>query len=236
MTIINPNTVFQNSDSISEKLSIANKKIAGQFFLNEKIVGELINTTSQLALQNEIKDKQAAELIKTYEELTFQNNKNEKQAAEIIIKNEKIAAKNIEREIQTAELNIANRELLLQNQEKEKRALELIIANKELAFQNTEKEKRASELIKINSELENALAYHKEYIDGLGKMMFITSHKIRIPVANILGLSKLLEDAINSPEELKLCLNYIQESALSLDAFTKELTLFILNLKQKENT
>lgn len=104
---------------------------------------------------------------------------------------------------------------------------------KELDFQNKEKEKRAAKLIMINEALKNTLAYHKEYIDGLGKMMFIISHKIRIPVANILGLSNLLEDTKNSPEELNLCLNYIKESTLSLDVFTKELATFIISLDQR---
>jgi signal transduction histidine kinase len=65
-------------------------------------------------------------------------------------------------------------------------------------------------------------------------MMFMTSHKVRQPIANILGLSYLLDNqSINSPDELKESLDYIKESALSLDTFTKELTQFIFNLGEK---
>ncbi|MDI1306304.1 MAG: diguanylate cyclase, partial [bacterium] len=100
-------------------------------------------------------------------------------------------------------------------------------------FQNEEKEERAAELIIANAELKKAEEYQKEYINGLEKMMFMTSHKVRQPVANILGLSILLEQEINSPEELKVSINYIRQSALILDTFTEELTLFIFNLGEK---
>ena len=129
---------------------------------------------------------------------------------------------------------IANRELEFQNQEKEKRAAELIIANRELLFQNNEKEKRSAELILANQELKKAEEYQIEYIKGLEEMMFITSHKVRQPIANILGLSYLLhQQSVNSPDELEESLDYIKQSALSLDAFTKELTEFIFNLGEK---
>ena len=124
-------------------------------------------------------------------------------------------------------------ELAFQNEEKEKRALELIIANKELAFQNEEKKKRANEYISANKELQKAQEYQKEYIAGLEKMMFMTSHKVRQPITNILGLSELIDPNTNSPEELKEYLLYIKQSALSLDSFTKDLTAFISELGKK---
>lgn len=71
----------------------------------------------------------------------------------------------------------------------------------------------------------------KEYIKGLEEMVFMTSHKVRQPVAHILGISILLNDAVNSQEDLNKIVGYIKESALSLDAFTKELTTFIKNLE-----
>ncbi len=129
---------------------------------------------------------------------------------------------------------IANEELVFQNQEKENRAAELIIANEELAFQNQEKENRAAELIAANLELKKAEEYQIEYIKGLEEMMFMTSHKVRQPIANILGLSYLLHhQSVNSPDDLKESLDFIKQSALSLDTFTKELTQFIFNLGEK---
>ena len=63
--------------------------------------------------------------------------------------------------------------------------------------------------------------------------MFMTSHRVRQPITNILGLSALLDQNINSPEELKVYLDYIKQSALALDSFTKDLTSFISELGKK---
>jgi signal transduction histidine kinase len=150
-----------------------------------------------------------------------------------VIANKELTFQNEEREKRAAELVIAIRELTFQNKEKEKRAAELAIANKELAYQNQEKEKRTEELIAANAELKKAEEYQKEYILGLEKMMFMTSHKVRLDIANILGISNLLDHATNSPEEHKQFVDYIKKSAISLDVFTKELTFFIFDLEQK---
>ena len=128
---------------------------------------------------------------------------------------------------------IANAELAFQNEEKEKRAAELIIANKELSFQNEEKEKRATELTAAYNELKKAEEFLKAYVLGLEEMIFMTSHKVRQPIANILGISSMLDQLIDSPSDLKKMIDYIKESALSLDAFTKELTIFMSDLEKK---
>lgn len=52
-------------------------------------------------------------------------------------------------------------------------------------------------------------------------------------MANILGLSNLLEGEIESPEELKKILDYMKTSAQALDSFTTELTKFIHKTKLK---
>ena len=180
-----------------------------------------------------IKRVNKEELIIQNNQLAFQIQENEKRAAELIIANKELAFQNQEKEKRAAELVIANKELAFQNQEKEKRAAELIIANKELAFQNEEKEKKAEQLVKINSELNSAKEYQKAYINGLQEIMFITSHRVRQPVTNILGISNQLDQTSNSQQEVKDCIEFIKQSALTLDTFTKELTIFISNLKQK---
>ena len=58
-------------------------------------------------------------------------------------------------------------------------------------------------------------------------MMYIISHKIRQPIAKIMGLSILLEDGIENPEDVQLIVTYMKESSKLLDVFTKELTLFV---------
>jgi signal transduction histidine kinase len=64
-------------------------------------------------------------------------------------------------------------------------------------------------------------------IKALEEMLFMTSHKVRQPVANILGIAGLLDDPIKSQEELKTVVSYIKQSTQLLDNFTKELNEFI---------
>ncbi|MEO5891820.1 MAG: hypothetical protein ABIQ31_16350 [Ferruginibacter sp.] len=177
--------------------------------------------------------KNSDSLLIANKELAFQNEEKEKRAAELIIANKELAFQNEEKEKRAAELIIANKELAFQNAEKEKRAAELIIANKELLFQNEEKEKREQKLISAYYELQKAEEYLKDYIKGLEEMMFITSHKVRQPVANILGLAPLLSEFLRSPLKLKTLVNYINRSALDLDAFTRELTNYIGSREKK---
>lgn len=63
--------------------------------------------------------------------------------------------------------------------------------------------------------------------------MFINSNRVRQLISNILGLSQLVDQNTNAPEELKEYLDYIKQFFLSLDIFTKDLTLFISELEKK---
>ncbi|GAA4061147.1 hypothetical protein GCM10022389_01970 [Flavobacterium cheonanense] len=131
----------------------------------------------------------------------------------------------------STELKIANNKLQFQNIEKEKRASELVIANKELTFQKNEKIKRASELKYLLKELEKAEKFQNTYINGLKEIIFITSHDVRLPLANIIGISELLNEIDNTPEEINMCIDYLKKSALLLENSTKELTFYLTNLE-----
>jgi PAS domain S-box-containing protein len=76
-----------------------------------------------------------------------------------------------------------------------------------------------------------------EHIKSLEEMLFMTSHQVRQPILNLLGLANQLEDFTNSKEEVTKIVGYIKESIFSLDAFTKELTSYICevnkNVKRK---
>ncbi|MGL2967131.1 PAS domain S-box protein [Flavobacterium sp. XGLA_31] len=82
------------------------------------------------------------------------------------------------------------------------------------------------------TELKMAEKEKLEYINNLEEMMFITSHKVRHPITQIMGISNLLEYEL-SKEELGQMLSYVKDSVTSLDTFTRELTMFIHNLKKK---
>jgi hypothetical protein len=65
------------------------------------------------------------------------------------------------------------------------------------------------------------------YISCLEKTMFFLSHELRKPVANLLGLSQLLNSNSNSPEQIQKILLYTQVSASSIDSNTKVLSAYI---------
>lgn len=73
-----------------------------------------------------------------------------------------------------------------------------------------------------------------EHIKSLEEMIFMTSHQVRQPILNLLGLANQLEDFTNTKEEVTNIINSIKESVLSLDSFTKDLTTLIYNKKEKE--
>lgn len=127
----------------------------------------------------------------------------------------------------------AKKELYLQNKVNERCLAELNIANRELVFQNKEKEKRAAELTFANQELEKAEHSHREYILSLKKIMYMTSHQLRQPIAHILGLSEVLDAKNYTGEELVEITGFIKQSAECLDKFTMELTAFIYELEIK---
>lgn len=72
----------------------------------------------------------------------------------------------------------------------------------------------------------------ENYINNLEQMMFMTSHKVRVPVSNIVGLTKLLEDPMTQEEQLEV-ISHVKSSIDALDDFTRELTYFLHDLKKK---
>jgi len=73
----------------------------------------------------------------------------------------------------------------------------------------------------------------REHLHKLEEMMFITSHRVRQPVAHILGISNLLDDPENTPKEVQEMLGHIRGSAQALDELTRELIYFIHDMKIK---
>ncbi|MDB4926391.1 hypothetical protein [Mucilaginibacter sp.] len=127
-----------------------------------------------------------------------------------------------------ADILIAKREFVFQSAKKlEQQAVNILI--------NTAEKKKCAEEPLNNSynENENRKEFLKQYVHGLEEMMFMTHHKVRQPVANILGMVNLIDEYANSPEELKKIVDYMKQSALDLDAFTRELTTFVANLEQR---
>lgn len=66
------------------------------------------------------------------------------------------------------------------------------------------------------------------YITGLREMLFITSHKLRRPVANIIGLLNI-EGGLHrlTADELTIVYSYLKSCSCELDTFIHELTQYI---------
>jgi hypothetical protein len=78
----------------------------------------------------------------------------------------------------------------------------------------------------------------KQYLKALEEMLFITSHQVRKPVANILGLINTMNSDCEdlSATDLKQRCKYLYSSANELDNFIRELNTFITQTEQQNNT
>lgn len=77
----------------------------------------------------------------------------------------------------------------------------------------------------------NFVQHQLDHIAKLEEMLHMTSHKVRQPVTQILGISNLLDKPVNSESDLKVIAGGMKTAAISLDHFTRELTQFIQNMK-----
>ena len=152
----------------------------------------------------------------------------EDECAENLLKvNNKRALEAKDNDKTIAELRLANQEVELLSKEKNRCEKELVIIGRELKVEKKKKRKQARELINTNEDLKKAKASEKAHIEGLQEMMFMTSHHLRQPVVQILGLADVLNTSTNSPAELNEIVDCMKESAETLNEMTKELTSFI---------
>jgi signal transduction histidine kinase len=87
-----------------------------------------------------------------------------------------------------------------------------------------EVERQTRKLQLANEELEDRIAKMEEY-------SFVISHKLRSPVANLMGLSELIE--LQQTEKNEKFIQYIGESARELDNILRDLNDFLLLEKAK---
>ena len=163
----------------------------------------------------------------------FNNSEKDKRAAELVLANIELNFQNEERELRASELIFAHQKLLGLYQVGEKNHDDLRNANAALIFQIGEKEKTEQQLIIANTELNKAHTFQKEYIAGLEKMIYMISHEVRQPIAQVLGLAQLLEKAMNSTKKVRVLVDYMKKSALTLDVFTRSLTRYVSQLIKK---
>jgi PAS domain S-box-containing protein len=83
------------------------------------------------------------------------------------------------------------------------------------------------------NERKQAEINRKEQIKMLEKMLFMISHKIRQPVANIIGISNSLKNTNPDFNDLKTLSTFMCESAVKLDLLTRELNDLVSESRSK---
>jgi hypothetical protein len=130
-------------------------------------------------------------------------------------------------------LAILRKEFVFTKSKPVKKQPEQVPVKKTYTTQSAGQKKQTDDLIEAYNESGKGEDFLKEYVHGLEEMMFMTHHKVRQPVANILGMANLIDQYANSPTVLKKIATYMKQSATDLDTFTRELTSFIADLEQK---
>lgn len=119
---------------------------------------------------------------------------------------------------------------------KKKLISEINELRKSLVDLQIEKEDLSLQLLQQFKELKRSeRTLKKDIHKGLEEIMFVISHKVRLPLTNILGLANLLTNITNTNEENLEFIELIKESAKDLDKITKELGAFIYELDHNKN-
>lgn len=105
------------------------------------------------------------------------------------------------------------------------------LKNQFLILQLAHEEQKKDFLI-LSTELKTSLQVEKDNVSDLENMLQIISHKVRQPIAHILGLSSLL-DSLKFSVEIRTMLDYLKNSASALDGYTRDLTKYIWHLVNK---
>ncbi|OAZ04993.1 histidine kinase dimerization/phospho-acceptor domain-containing protein [Flavobacterium succinicans] len=118
---------------------------------------------------------------------------------------------------------------------KKKLTSEINDLKKSLIDLQIEKEDLSIQVLHQFKELKSSEKVLKNDIHkGLEEIMFTISHKVRLPLTNILGLANLLTIIGNTNEENLEFIELIKDSARDLDKITKELSSFIYELNHKK--
>lgn len=76
----------------------------------------------------------------------------------------------------------------------------------------------------------------KKYTQDLEKILFIISHEVRHPVANLLGIANIFENIVDDPIESAKLIGFIKNNAHILNDFTSKLTSIVYEMKLDDQT
>lgn len=155
--------------------------------------------------------------------------------------NLELAAKNEEISRQRSELSRQHDELLTLNEEIRAQQDEVILQRDVLTLKNEKIESLHKKVLEVNQNLEKLVAARTASLQEQNKKMeeyaFINAHKLRAPVASIMGLINLL-DMDHLEKERSLILGHLRKSSEELDtvirAISKTLQLGLSALHPQE--
>jgi ligand-binding sensor domain-containing protein len=109
----------------------------------------------------------------------------------------------------------------------EERTLELKTKNEEVRAQSEELQAQSSEIQRINGHLEELVLQRTAELERKNKALeeyaFINAHKLRSPVASILGLVSIMSKLPQTPETRE-CTDHLERSAKALDEIVGSIT------------
>ncbi len=109
----------------------------------------------------------------------------------------------------------------------EERTKELQTRNEEIQAQSEELQIQSAEILRINNHLEELVKKRTEELEkkkaALEEYAFINAHKLRSPLASILGLVSIMGKLPKS-DEVKECTVHLEQSAKALDEIVSSIT------------
>ena len=93
-----------------------------------------------------------------------------------------------------------------------------------------DKKKMISSYLSLRSVItkrKEADLHKEEYIEALEQIAFSVSHRVRSPLCSIMGLTNLLQNHQDLPEDIQSVIMHMTESTNKLDALTRELAKLI---------
>jgi tetratricopeptide (TPR) repeat protein len=127
---------------------------------------------------------------------------------------------------QNKDISSKNDELLTLNEELQSQQEQVVMQRDELAVKNLEIQRAHMLVTELNLNLEKKVAERTQALERqnakLNEYNFINAHKLRAPLASILGLVNLLREPQQS-EDQKLLLSHLHTSAKRLDQVIHEI-------------
>ncbi|MBI1769638.1 MAG: tetratricopeptide repeat protein [Bacteroidetes bacterium] len=134
----------------------------------------------------------------------------------IKVKNNELAVKNDEVNQQHIQIKIQHDELIVLNEELRSQQEEVMSQRDALAEKNKEIETMSKQVAEVNEKLEQLVAHRTEALENqntkLSGYAFLNAHKLRAPLARIMGLVNLLQMKSNAGEK-PVIMNHLANSS-----------------------